>query len=79
MSESVGRGLRMLGLSPGSPVCVFADTRHRVMTSKLFKSFLDHILYQIIFLIVAFLLNENSREAAKKFFFNGLTTKREGG
>jgi len=27
MSESVGRGLRMLGLAPGSPVCVFADTR----------------------------------------------------
>jgi len=25
--SSVGRGLRILGLAPGSPVCVFADTR----------------------------------------------------
>lgn len=27
MSESVGRGLRLLGLAPGQPVCIFADTR----------------------------------------------------
>jgi len=25
--DNVGRGLRVLGVSPGSPVCVFADTR----------------------------------------------------
>jgi len=27
MVDNVGRGLRVLGLAPGSPVCVFADTR----------------------------------------------------
>ena len=33
LADSLGRGLRVLGLSPGDNVCLFADTRAEWMIS----------------------------------------------